>query len=78
FMTRTKFRFKIDFGPLKKIYRFSRNQLSFNIVNFFSRNLDSLLIGRYFSASSLAFYDFTNMNQSCFTISNINKSSKIC
>jgi len=57
FMTRTKFRFKIDFGPLKKIYRFSRNQLSFNIVNFFSRNLDSLLIGRYFSASSLAFYD---------------------
>lgn len=56
-MTKPAFRFKINFEPLKKIYRFSRDQFAFNVVNFFSRNLDSLLIGRYFSSSALAYYD---------------------
>ncbi|WP_035444967.1 lipopolysaccharide biosynthesis protein [Atopococcus tabaci] len=55
--TDTKFRFQFEWAPLKKIYTFSRNQFLFNFINYFSRNLDSLLIGRYFSASSLAYYD---------------------
>lgn len=46
-----------DFSPLKKIFSFSKNQFLFNFINYFSRNLDSILIGRYFSASALAFYD---------------------
>ncbi|MFL2132962.1 lipopolysaccharide biosynthesis protein [Desemzia sp. FAM 24101] len=49
--------FKLDTSPLKKIFSFSKNQFLFNFINYFSRNLDSMLIGRYFSASALAFYD---------------------
>lgn len=48
---------KIDIKPLKKIFSFSKNQFLFNFINYFSRNLDSVLIGRYLSSSSLAFYD---------------------
>ncbi|WP_231549408.1 lipopolysaccharide biosynthesis protein [Carnobacterium jeotgali] len=55
--TNLKASLKIDKAPLKKIFSFSKNQFLFNFINYFSRNLDSLLIGRYFSASSLAFYD---------------------
>lgn len=50
-------RLKIDKEPLKKIFSFSKNQFLFNFINYFSRNLDSMLIGRYLSSSSLAFYD---------------------
>lgn len=57
FKTSLKFQFKLDTKPLKKIFGFSKNQFLFNFINYFSRNLDSMLIGRYFSASSLAFYD---------------------
>lgn len=56
-LTKPTFNFKFDFGPLKKIYTYSRNQFLFNFVNYFSRNLDSLLIGRYFGSSQLAYYD---------------------
>lgn len=55
--TETKLTLKFNWAPLKKIYAFSRNQFLFNFINYFSRNLDNLLIGRYFSSSALAFYD---------------------
>lgn len=55
--TDSKAQFKLDTSPLKKIFNFSKNQFLFNFINYFSRNLDSILIGRYFSASALAFYD---------------------
>ncbi|GEK88422.1 polysaccharide transporter, PST family [Alkalibacterium putridalgicola] len=55
--TETKISLKFNWGPLKKIFAFSRNQFLFNFINYFSRNLDNLLIGRYFSASALAYYD---------------------
>ncbi|SFC11386.1 polysaccharide transporter, PST family [Alkalibacterium subtropicum] len=55
--TDTRFSLKFNRGPLKKIFAFSRNQFLFNFINYFSRNLDNLLIGRYFSASALAYYD---------------------
>lgn len=44
-------------NPLKKISHFASSQFAFNFVNYFSRNLDSLLIGRYFGSVSLAFYN---------------------
>lgn len=40
-----------------KIYSFSKNQFAFNFINYFSRNLDKMLIGRYMSASAVAYYD---------------------
>ncbi|MER2064529.1 MAG: oligosaccharide flippase family protein, partial [Alkalibacterium sp.] len=55
--TETKISLKFNWAPLKKIFAFSRNQFLFNFINYFSRNLDNLLIGRYFSSSALAYYD---------------------
>ena len=59
FYMRTDIKIKLTFNwaPLKKIFAFSRNQFLFNFINYFSRNLDNLLIGRYFSSSALAYYD---------------------
>ncbi len=57
FKTNLTVRLKVDKKPLEKIFSFSKNQFLFNFINYFSRNLDSMLIGRYFSASALAFYD---------------------
>src|SRR5699024_1463379 len=55
--TDTKISLTFSWAPLKKIYAFSRNQFLFNFINYFSRNLDKLLIGRYFSQSALGYYD---------------------
>lgn len=40
-----------------KIIRFSTFQFMFNFINYFSRNLDNILIGRFLGASALGFYD---------------------
>lgn len=55
--TDLSFKFNISRDPLRKIYDFSKNQFLFNFINYFSRNLDNLLIGRFFSSSALAYYD---------------------
>lgn len=39
---------------LSKVFSFSAYQFSFQLLNFFSRNLDKLLMGRYMSLSDLA------------------------
>ncbi len=46
--------FNLD--PLKKVARFSINQLGFNITNYFSKNTDNLLIGKFLGPSRLANY----------------------
>lgn len=51
------FKLKINFISIKKILSFSTYQFMFNIVNFFSRNLDKLLIGKYIGMQSLGFYE---------------------
>ncbi|WP_141431112.1 lipopolysaccharide biosynthesis protein [Bacillus sp. 03113] len=42
---------------LNLIYSFSRNQFLFNFINYFSRNLDNILIGKFISTKALALYD---------------------
>lgn len=42
---------------IKKIWGFSSYQFGFNIVNYFSRNMDNLLAGYYFGSAQLGFYD---------------------
>lgn len=42
---------------LKDIFRFTSQLSLFNMINFFSRNLDSFLIGKYMSASTLGAYN---------------------
>lgn len=46
-----------DTSSLKKIWFFSKNQFGFNFINYFSRNSDSLLIGKFMSAESLGNYN---------------------
>lgn len=57
FKTNSVIRLTFTIEPLKKIYAFSRNQFLFNFINYFSRNLDSFLIGGFISQTALGFYD---------------------
>ncbi|MGL5318950.1 MAG: lipopolysaccharide biosynthesis protein [Bacteroidales bacterium] len=52
-------RLRLGFGTesIRKIYSYSLFQFMFNIINFFSRNIDSLLIGKFLSMQQLGFYD---------------------
>ena len=45
------------FGTLKKIFSYSFYQFLFNLINYFSRNLDKLLIGRFMGMSQLGYYE---------------------
>ncbi|USY57098.1 lipopolysaccharide biosynthesis protein [Bacillus sp. 1780r2a1] len=56
-MSKVKITINLRLDNLKKIYAFSKNQFLFNFINYFSRNLDNLLIGKYISIKELAFYD---------------------
>jgi O-antigen/teichoic acid export membrane protein len=51
------FRFKIDFRSVQQILSFSIYQFLFNVVNYFSRNIDKLLIGKFIGMSGLGFYE---------------------
>ena len=48
---------RLHINPLREIAKFSTFQFFFNFINYFSRNLDNLLIGKYFSPSALGYYD---------------------
>ncbi|WP_080146731.1 lipopolysaccharide biosynthesis protein [Marinilactibacillus piezotolerans] len=50
------YRAKLRKEPIIKIWAFARNQFLFNFINYFSRNLDNILIGRYIGSTALAFY----------------------
>lgn len=44
-------------NSIKKIFSFSAYQFLFNLINYFSRNLDKLLIGKYMGMSPLGYYE---------------------
>jgi O-antigen/teichoic acid export membrane protein len=46
-----------DANVLRQLYGFSLNFLGFNVFNYWVRNLDSLLIGRFVDSISLGFYN---------------------
>lgn len=52
-----KFQFRIDISSIRKILKFSFYQFLFNFFNYFSRNLDNLLIGKFMGPASLGYYD---------------------
>ena len=47
----------IKFKSIKKIAKFSTYQFLFQFINYFAGNTDNLLIGKFFSASALGFYE---------------------
>lgn len=56
-MAPLKFKFALDTSAIKKIMRFSSYQFLFNFINYFSRNADNLLIGKFLGPSALGYYD---------------------
>jgi PST family polysaccharide transporter len=50
-------RWGTKFTAIKPLLSFSLYQFGFNFINFFSRNLDNILIGKYLGAKSLGLYD---------------------
>jgi PST family polysaccharide transporter len=51
------FSWNIRLDPIKKIFSYSAFQFLFNLINYFSRNLDSLLIGKYLGMDLLGYYE---------------------
>lgn len=49
--------YSYDTKPIKKIFSFSFYELLFNIVNYFSRNLDKLIIGKSMNVDALGIYE---------------------
>ena len=45
------------FRPFLDLLQFSVYQFSFNLINYFSRNLDKLLLGKYLGMESLGYYE---------------------
>jgi O-antigen/teichoic acid export membrane protein len=52
-----KFKLVFSIAPIKSIFSFSFYQFLFNFINYFSRNLDNILIGKYLGTSALGYYD---------------------
>lgn len=52
-----QFTLKVHTASLKKIMAFSTFQFLFNFINYFSRNLDKLIIGRYYAMNDLGYYE---------------------
>jgi PST family polysaccharide transporter len=49
-------RWLFRFEEIRSVYSFSGNLAAFQVVNFFARNADNILIGRYLGAASLGYY----------------------
>lgn len=55
--TKPKMKFRYDKESIQKVKSYSGFQFAFSIVNYFSRNLDNLLIGKFMGSVALAYYD---------------------
>jgi PST family polysaccharide transporter len=62
--------FDFELTELKTIFGFSANLSAFQIVNYFARNADNLLIGRYLGATPLGYYQLA-YNLMLYPISSI-------
>lgn len=52
-----RFSYKFNCNIIKDLIPFSSYQIGFNLLNFTYRNLDKLLIGRYFAITTLGYYE---------------------
>lgn len=52
-----RLRFTLGLTVIRKIFSYSAYQFMFNVINYFSRNLDKLLIGKYMSMTDLGYYE---------------------
>lgn len=54
---RLKFDYKPDFASIKRIWGYSIYQFLSQLLNYFNRNLDQLIIGKFFSKADLGQYN---------------------
>lgn len=52
-----KIRFVTGITTIRKIFSYSVFQFLFNLINYFSRNIDKLLIGKFMGMTSLGYYE---------------------
>ena len=52
-----KIQWTVGIESVKKIWNYSIYQFLFNVVNYFTRNLDKLLIGKYMGMTPLGYYE---------------------
>jgi PST family polysaccharide transporter len=57
YLARIPLCFCLKLGGMKPLIKYSGFSFLFNFVNYFSRNLDNLLIGKYMGPAQLGFYD---------------------
>jgi teichuronic acid exporter len=57
YLNPVKLAFHIRWQSILKIWRFSTYQFLFNFINYFARNTDNLLIGKFFGSAMLGYYD---------------------
>lgn len=55
--TKISFSFTIQIPSIKKIFSYSVFQFMFSFVNYFSRNLDKLIVGKSFGVTDLGYYE---------------------
>ena len=55
--TTPKFKIKVNRTSINKVIKFSSFQFGFNLVNYFSRNLDNLLTGKLLGDAELGYYN---------------------
>lgn len=55
--TRPKFKFKFKMDSIRMVFNYSAYQFAFNFVNYFSRNLDNLLTGKFMGNAQLGYYN---------------------
>ncbi len=52
-----RLRLTMGIAALRRLFGYSAYQFMFNAINYFSRNLDTLLIGKYIGMGALGYYD---------------------
>ena len=52
-----KIKKEFKFNSVMKIMNYSIYQFSFSVINYFTRNLDNILIGKFLGAGTLGYYD---------------------
>ncbi|GBG04995.1 lipopolysaccharide biosynthesis protein [Lactobacillus rodentium] len=55
--TKPRFSLRFSFAPLKRVASYSGYQFAFSLLNYFSRNLDNLLAGKFFGSTDLGYYN---------------------
>lgn len=55
--TKPHFKIKFEMDSIRKVINYSGYQFAFNVVNYFSRNLDNLLTGKFMGNAELGYYN---------------------